>query len=113
MSEKIRLIHIINSFQFGGAEAMLCNLLLRSDRDRFDISVVALIEDLSVAGPILRAGIPLVTMGMRPGIPDPRGVARLAHHLAKQRPAVVQTWMDHSNLIGGVAAKLARRPNIV
>ena len=110
---KIKIVHVINSFQFGGAEAMLCNLLLRTDRDRFEPSVVALIDDLSVAAPIIEAGIPLAVMGMRPGIPDPRGVARLARHLRRVRPAIVQTWMDHSNLIGGLASRLATRAPVV
>ena len=110
---RIRLVHIINSFEFGGAEAMLCNLLLRIDRTRFDVSVVALIDDLTVAGPVVAAGIPLTTMGMRPGVPDPRGVLRLARHLGRARPDVVQTWMDHSNLIGGAAAALAACPHVV
>jgi glycosyltransferase involved in cell wall biosynthesis len=113
MKQKIRIIHIINSFEFGGAEAMLCNLLLRTDRDRFEPSVVSLIDDLRVAGPVLQAGIPLVTMGMKPGIPDPLAVARLGRYLRRERPAIVQTWMDHSNLIGGLAARLAPRVRVV
>ena len=36
---RIKILHIINSFEFGGAEAMLCNLLLRTDTDRFAPSV--------------------------------------------------------------------------
>lgn len=103
-----RIVHIINSFEYGGAEAMLCNLLLRTDTQRFEPHVVALIDDLTVAGPILDAGIPLTTMGMKPGLPDPRGIVRLAQHLRRLRPDVVQTWMDHSNLIGGLAARLGR-----
>jgi glycosyltransferase involved in cell wall biosynthesis len=110
---KIKVIHIINSFEFGGAEAMLCNLALRTDADRFDTSIVSLIDDLTVAAPLIEAGIPLVTMGMKPGIPDPRGVVRLARHLRRERPAVVQTWMDHSNLIGGVAARIASSAPVV
>ena len=92
---------------------MLCNVLLRTDRDRFEPSVVALIDDLTVAGPILEAGIPLVTMGIRPGLPDPRRVLRLVKHLRHERPTMVQTWMDHSNLIGGVAARMAGCPHVV
>jgi glycosyltransferase involved in cell wall biosynthesis len=113
MNDKIKIVHIINSFEFGGAEAMLCNLLLRTDRDRFEPSVVALIDDLTVAGPVLAAGIPLITMGMRPGVPDPLGIIRLARHLRRVRPAIVQTWMDHSNLIGGLASRLACRAPVV
>jgi glycosyltransferase involved in cell wall biosynthesis len=108
-SPRIRLLHVINSFTFGGAEAMLCNLLLRQDRSRFDLSVVALIDDLSVAGPILGAGIPVATMGMRPGVPDPRGVAKLARHIRRAKPHVIQSWMDHSNLVTALANHCATR----
>jgi glycosyltransferase involved in cell wall biosynthesis len=110
---KIRIVHVINSFQFGGAEAMLSNLLLRTDRERFEPSVAALIDDMSVAQPILDAGIPIVKMGMKPGVPDPRGLARLARYMERVQPAVVQTWMDHSNLIGGLAARMSSRARVV
>ena len=113
MIKRVRIVHIINSFEFGGAEAMLCNLLLRTDRDRFEPAVAALIDDMSVAGPVLEAGIPVVAMRMRAGIPDPRGVARLAQYLKRAKPAVVHTWMDHSNLVGGVAARLATNAKVV
>src|SRR2546421_9818451 len=86
MSRKLPVVHIINSFQFGGAERMLCNLLLRTDLDRFEPTVVSLIDDMTVAGPIIDAGIPITVVGMRPGIPDPRGIARLARHLWRLKP---------------------------
>ena len=113
MTAKLRLVHVINSFEPGGAEAMLCNLLLRADRSRFDVSVASLIDDLNVAGPVIEAGIPVATMGMTAGVPDPRGAVRLTRHLRALRPAVVQTWMDHSNLIGGLAARLACDARVV
>ena len=112
-ADKIKIVHVINSFEFGGAEAMLCNLVLRSDRDRFETSVVSLIDDLTVATPLLDAGVPVAVMGFRPGVPSPRACARLALHLRRARPQVVQTWMDHSNLIAGVAARAATRARVV
>jgi glycosyltransferase involved in cell wall biosynthesis len=112
-NERIRVVHVINSFEFGGAEAMLCNLLVRCDRARFDPFVVALIDDMTTAAPIIDAKIPLVNMGMRPGIPDPLGIERLGRHLRRLRPAIVQTWMDHSNLIAGLAARMAPRTKVV
>lgn len=110
---KVRVLHVINSFVSGGAEAMLCNLLLATDRTRFEPSAAALIDDMTVAGPVLRAGIPIAAMGMRPGVPDPLGLARLARHLRRLRPHVVQSWMDHSNLITGLASRLAWRGPVV
>lgn len=113
MANRIRVVHIINSFEFGGAEAMLCNLLLRCDRRRFDPHVVSLIDDLRVAGPIIDAGIPLHAMGMKPRVPSPRAVFRLVRHLRRLRPQVVQTWMDHSNLIGSIAGRFVPGAKIV
>jgi glycosyltransferase involved in cell wall biosynthesis len=110
MARKVHIVHVINSFEFGGAESMLCNLVLRHDRRRFDPAVVALIDDLTVAGPLIDAGVPLTVIGMRRGVPDPRGVLKLARYLRRAKPDIVQTWMDHSNLIGGLAAKLAGVP---
>ena len=52
-------------------------------------------------------------MGMKPGLPDPRGLWRLRRHLRRLDPDVVHTWMDHSNLIGGLAALAAPRAKVV
>jgi glycosyltransferase involved in cell wall biosynthesis len=104
---KIKIVHIINSFEFGGAEVMLGNLLARTDRGLFEPVVISLIDDLRLADCIVAAGIPVRTMGMRPGVLDLRAVSRLVRTLWRERPRIVQTWMDHSNLIGGVATQLA------
>ena len=109
----VRVVHVINSFECGGAEAMLCNLLLRSDRAKFDASVIALIDDMTVAGPILRAGFDVSCVGMKAGLPDPRGLWRLARRLRRLDPDIVHTWMDHSNLIGGLAALAAPQAKVV
>ena len=75
--------------------------------------VVALVDVLPLAERVEALGIPVRVIGMRPGVPDPRGVVRLARLLHRERPQVVQTWMDHSNLIGGVAARLAARAPVI
>jgi glycosyltransferase involved in cell wall biosynthesis len=110
---KLRVVHIINSLSFGGAEAMLCALLSRTDREDFDPYVICLINDTKLAAPVKALGIPIATMGMRPNVPDPRGPVRLVRHLRKLKPDLVQTWMDHSNLIGGVAARMASAAKVV
>ena len=74
---------------------------------------VKVIDDLSVAGPLIEAGIPVATMGMKAGVPDPRGPLRLARHLRRLEPDVVQTWMDHSNLVGTVAAAACPRARAI
>lgn len=110
---KIKILHIINSLDHGGAEEMLCRLLVNTDQDRFEPRVVSLIDSLKAAEPLRRANVPIETMGVRPGVPDPRGFWRLVRYLRRSQPDIVQTWMDHSNLIGGVACFLAGRASVV
>jgi glycosyltransferase involved in cell wall biosynthesis len=107
MMKKIKVVHVINCLSYGGAQFMLCNLLARTDRERIESMVVALVNVLPLAERVESLGIPVRVIGMRPGVPNPRGVVRLARLLHRERPGVIQTWMYHSNLIGGIAARLS------
>ena len=111
--KNIPITHIINSLTFGGAEAMLCNLVKHCDRERFPTKVVTLIDDHSLAGQLQKLDVPIISMGMKPGIPDPRRAASLAAYLYREPPGVVHTWMDHSNFIGGLATRIATRSPVV
>ena len=51
--------------------------------------------------------VPVQALGMRRGIPDPRGVLRLVRLFRERRPHLIQTWMYHADLIGGLAARLS------
>lgn len=84
---------------------MLARLLSRLDRRRFASVVVS----LSGTGPTearLRAiGIPVVTLNMRRGIPGPALVWQLARAMRRVRPAIVQTWLYHADLLGAVVGR--------
>ena len=76
--------------------------------------VVSLIGD-GIWGERLRlAGIEVVNLRMRRGrLPSPAALLRLVRLMRALRPAVVQTWMYHADLLGIVAAQLARRPPVI
>ena len=104
---RLRVCHVINNLDVGGAEMMLYKLLSRLDRARFDGRVVSLIQPGPVGAKMEALGIPVATCGMRRGWPDPISFARLCRHLRRIQPDVVQTWLFHADLLGGLAAKLA------
>lgn len=108
----IKIVHVITGLSTGGAEMMLFKLLSRTDRSRFAPSVVSLTATGPLAAEIEALGISVTTLEMRRGIPDPRTVARLAAFLRRHSPDLVQTWMYHSDLLGGVAARIAGIPVI-
>ena len=72
--------------------------------------VVSLTEVGAIGRQIRDGGLPVLALGMRPGLPNPAALARLTGLLRRERPDVVQTWLYHADLLGGVAAKAAGAP---
>jgi glycosyltransferase involved in cell wall biosynthesis len=106
-SRPIHLTHIITGLDLGGAEMMLYKVLLQMNRDAFQAEVVSMRDMGTLGEKIAKLGVPVRTLNMRRGVPDPRALWRLVKILKRQPPDLIQTWMYHANLMGGIAAKLA------
>jgi len=104
------IVHVITGLGTGGAETMLHKLLSATDRSRFDPSVVSLLGGGATAELIRRLGITVRSLGMQRGVPDARGLVRLARLLAADRPHLLQTWLMHADLVGGIAASAVGVP---
>ncbi len=103
----MKITHVISGLTAGGAQTMLYKLLSQMDRTAFTAEVIPLADVGSLDKKIRALGVPVRTLGMRPGVPNPWGVHRLARWLRRDPPDLIQTWMYHADLIGGLAAKLA------
>ena len=108
----MKVLHVISGLGVGGAESMLAKLLGET-RDRLECRVVSLTTDGPIGVPIRALGVETVFLGMRPAVPDPRGILALAREMRRYQPDVVQTWMYHADLIGGLASLLAGRPPVI
>ena len=100
-----KVVHIITSLNDGGAEAVLTGLCLHSKQVQH---VVISLMDGGKYGPALReAGMTVYYLGMSPGKPSLIRFYRLIKLIKTEKPDVVQTWMYHADLLGGIAARLA------
>jgi glycosyltransferase involved in cell wall biosynthesis len=106
----VKIVHIITGLQQGGAEAMLEKLITASAQHSPEVQhEVVSLGSLGVVGPRLQAaGVTVTALGLgRPG-PTLRGLWHLFRLLrAQPRALVVQTWLYHGDLIGGLVARLA------
>lgn len=92
---------------------MLARLLASLSRDEFRASVIALAGWGPVGDVLKTEGVPVRCLGLSPGRVTPAAFFRLAGWLRELRPDVVHTWMYHSDLVGGLAARLAGSPPVV
>jgi glycosyltransferase involved in cell wall biosynthesis len=107
-----KVLHIITDLGQGGAEAVLYRLI-GVTRDVFRHAVVSLHEE-GVYGQHLRElGVPVTALGMRRGRLSIEGLRRLQRIIAEYRPHVMQTRLDHANLVGGLMARFAGAPPVV
>ncbi|ALA60764.1 glycosyltransferase family 4 protein [Nitrospira moscoviensis] len=108
----ISVLCLITTLNTGGAEMMLYRLLSQLDRTRFMPHVVSLLAHGPVSDKIRSLGIPVRSLGMRQGVPNPAALFRLVRWLRADRPDVMQTWMYHADLLGALAARFAGRTPI-
>jgi len=107
----MHVMHVISGLTNGGAEAVLFRLVTR---DTTDTHCVVSMMDGGYYGERLRAhGIDVVELGMPPGRLSLAGLKLLFRVMHKRQPDVVQTWMYHADLIGGIIARLATRARVV
>ncbi len=107
------ILHLITGLETGGAERMLVHLASRTDRRRFRSVVVSMTGPGTMGPLVAAAGVPLRSLDLRRGVPDPRGIVRLAGILREFRPAVLQTWLYHADLLGLIMRRLGQVPHLV
>ena len=108
------IVHIIIGLDIGGAELMLKRLLEIHQADpNYRLKVISLTNIGEVGKQLQSLGVDVQSMGMTSLLDIPGVIWRLKNQIQLNQPDIVQTWMYHSDLLGGLAARMAGQKNIV
>ena len=104
------VLHVISGLKNGGAESQLAQLVAK---DQVNEHHVISMQDAGFFGePIVEAGIPLIEAKMPSGKLSLSGLRILFKAIRTIKPDVIQTWMYHGDLVGGIVGRLAGCANI-
>ena len=99
-----KIIFISPDINSGGAENIIFNLAKATNKN--DILLISL-TDIGYYGSILRKeGYKIHSLNMKKNIFVFFKIIYLLILIIRFKPRIVQTWLYHANLVGGIAAKL-------
>lgn len=104
-----KIIHVIIGLDVGGAESMLKKLVRSQVKDfeKYEHSVVSLTTIGAIGKELKQEGVEVKALGMNTAFSSFLVILKLIKIFKFKKPDVVQTWMYHADLIGGVAAAIA------
>ena len=104
----MHVLHIIVGLNRGGAEFMLQRLAIQmANKPDISQSIISLTDLGQLGADLRRKGINIHTLNIEGVLMVPKKMIKLIGLIKQIKPDVVQTWMYHSDLIGGVASRLA------
>lgn len=109
----MRVLHIITGLSQGGAEAVLQLLVAATVAGDCETVVVSLSGEGIYGEKLRKCGARVEALNMPRGRLTWSGIQRLRRICLEVRPDVVQTWMYHANLIGGLVARFTGIPALV
>jgi glycosyltransferase involved in cell wall biosynthesis len=98
VKHKIKILFIITSLGSGGAEVMLHSLLSSINRDRFEPSVISLVDKGIYGEHIEELNIPVYCVKMLAGKPTINSAKDITKLIKQIEPDLIQGWMYHANL---------------
>jgi glycosyltransferase involved in cell wall biosynthesis len=104
---------LATAMEGGGAEAQMAQLAIELARRGWRVAVVSLLPAPTAEKRLAAQGITALSLGMRPGLADPRGMLRLLLFLQRFQPAIVHSHLFHANLLARAVRLLWPAPVVI
>ena len=112
--KKIRIIHFITSLGIGGAENVLYNLLKQNDNQIYEHEIICLNSGGLLKKKIKQLNIKVICLNLDKNFI--KGILKCYGYINKKKnkkKIIVQTWLPHADLIGGLVSKICGLHKII
>jgi glycosyltransferase involved in cell wall biosynthesis len=108
-----RVALLTTSLARGGAESQIVQCAMALRRRGWETAVVSLLDAAAFVEELASEGVPVHSLGMRPGHANPRGLVRLIGFLRVFRPQILHSHLFHANLAARVVRLFAPVPVVI
>jgi glycosyltransferase involved in cell wall biosynthesis len=109
----MRILYVVTDLIIAGAQFQVLYLARHFRSLGWDIHVVSLVSDVPLLPEFENHGIRVSTLNMKNGVPDPRGILKLANIIQKWRPDIVNSHMVHANLLARITRLFVKMPALI
>lgn len=109
----MRILLLSTSMGMGGADQQLLSAAIGLRERGHEVLIVSLTPLGEMGARARAAGLHTESLGMRRGLPDPRGLLRLIRLVRARRPTVLHSHMLHANLMARAVRPFTRIPAVV
>lgn len=109
----MKVLLVVTDLDLGGAETQVVTLACGLAARGHDVRVISLIDPVALTDQLDEASVPWLSLGMRRGSADPRGIVRLRNAILEFQPDVVHSHMVHANLLARVTRLTVRMPMLI
>lgn len=108
-----RVLYLSTGLNQGGAERVVVDLAVNMRSRGWDTTVVSMIEPGALRVVLNAEHVPVYSLHMKRGVPDPRAILRFKHVLDNLQPSIVHSHMVHANLLARVARLFVPIPCVI
>ncbi len=112
-AQPLRIVLLSTGLAVGGAEMQVAELAIELRRRGHAVRVVSMLPPAAFTGALESAGIPVSSLGMRPGRPGLMAFLRFLDLLRRERPCVLHAHLFHANLLARLARLIAPVPVVI
>jgi len=107
-----KILLLSSSLAYGGADVVVRQLAMALRTAGSAVAVVSMVEPKAFTSELESAGVQVVSLDMRRGALNARGVARFFRYLRQFRPDLIHAHMYHASILARLARVVVRIPVI-